>query len=1076
MRFLDTTINQPTFFDPQSAWLRHGPFAMWLVGALRPRRIVELGTHTGYSYFAFCQAVKEHHLSTNCVAVDTWQGDEHAGFYDNDVYDAVTHHNALYSDFSTLLRKTFDTARDDIEDGSIDLLHVDGRHFYNDVKADFESWIPKLSPRAIVLFHDTEVRERGFGVWKYWAEIATNRPALNFPHQHGLGVLFWGAEIQSTDADSDIARLIALLGTKDGREAVISTFVLAGEDSVRRHVFGDIDEVPPEQLPSLMANYQAQLSKKSTDNVILSDENVLLSEQIADLTQSLAQAQEEKRVLNLNFIEEKRVLNLSLMKALEIETRQRLGVTKMNTELSHARSQPWKVMGTLCAFWALTALSRATPPLPDKMTKKFGRSAHKRNPKLPFTNLPWSSPMAVSLEEVPMALTLEELREQIRASSEASLQTFLASSEQIILPAHDSPRVTVILVLWNQAALTLACLQSLAEEILVPINVIIVDNASTDHTTELLAQVQNARILRKHDNVGFLRGVNEALAEVRCGHVLLLNNDATLRRGTLDAAVQAMDSAANVGAVGGPIILPNGALQEAGSIIWRDGSCHGYGRDDAPQSGPYMFRRDVDYCSGAFLLIREGLFQQMGGFDEAYIPAYYEETDLCMRIRASGYRVIYEPRAIIDHFEFGSSTKVSTALELQRVNRRAFCEKHAVALAEDHLPASQPNILNARMRDNRKRILYIDDRVPLSDLGAGMPRTNEILQLMVDAGYFVTFLPSTSPSEDWLDTWATVPEGVEVAMDIGLTGLEAFLAARTEYYGQIFISRPHNMACLVEINRRRPELLKRVKIIYDAEAIFASRDLCKAELLGDTALHKRALRDEHDELALASIAQHVTAVNAAEAERFRSINGAVVSVLGHSLPASPTPAKFDDRKHVLFLGNLAHDDTPNADSYVWFVDKAMPHLNTVFEGSTRFLVGGRNDAASVQSRHSGRIDLLGPVEDLAALFDQSRVFVAPTRYAAGIPHKVHQAASLGVPVVATSLLARQLGWENERHLLVADSPEDFAAAVSRLFQDATLWETIRASALEKVAQECNPENFRADLMRIITQPAKLFPA
>jgi glycosyltransferase involved in cell wall biosynthesis len=123
----------------------------------------------------------------------------------------------------------------------------------------------------------------------------------------------------------------------------------------------------------------------------------------------------------------------------------------------------------------------------------------------------------------------------------------------------------------------------------------------------------------------------------------------------------------------------------------------------------------------------------------------------------------------------------------------------------------------------------------------------------------------------------------------------------------------------------------------------------------------------------------------------------------------------------------------------------------------------------VRARHSGRIDLLGPVPDLAALFNQCRVFVAPTRYSAGIPHKVHQAASLGVPVVATSLLARQLGWENERHLLVADSAEDFAAAVARLFHDATLWEAIRAGALEKIVQECNPEGFRSDLMQVITQ-------
>ena len=229
-----------------------------------------------------------------------------------------------------------------------------------------------------------------------------------------------------------------------------------------------------------------------------------------------------------------------------------------------------------------------------------------------------------------------------------------------------------------------------------------------------------------------------------------------------------------------------------------------------------------------------------------------------------------------------------------------------------------------------------------------------------------------------------------------------------------------------------------------------------------------ALREETEELALALSAQHVTTVNAAEAERFQSIDGPTVSVLGHALPVAPTPATFQDRSHVLFLGNLAYDDSPNVDSYIWFVDEIMPYLGNVFEGQSRFFVAGRNDAASVRERRNSKIDLLGPVADLEALFNKCRVFVAPTRYAAGIPHKVHQAASLGVPVVATSLLARQLGWEDGRHLLVADTAEEFATAVSKLFEDADLWEAIRTAALQKVAQECSPEAFRADLMRVIS--------
>ena len=211
----------------------------------------------------------------------------------------------------------------------------------------------------------------------------------------------------------------------------------------------------------------------------------------------------------------------------------------------------------------------------------------------------------------------------------------------------------------------------------------------------------------------------------------------------------------------------------------------------------------------------------------------------------------------------------------------------------------------------------------------------------------------------------------------------------------------------------------------------------------------------------------MTAVNKLEAESFQTIGGPTVTVLGHTLPVSPTPAHFEHRAHIVFLGNLANEDSPNVDSYIWFVDEVMPLLGDLFGDQSKFLVAGRNSATSVHSRQTKETELLGPVPDLETLFDQAKVFVAPTRYAAGIPHKVHQAASLGVPIVATSLLARQLGWEHEKHLLVADTAEAFASAIQRLFADPKLWMRLREAALQKVSEECNSEEFRTDVLRSI---------
>ncbi len=180
----------------ETAWAGHIPFAMFLISALRPRIFVELGTHRGASYCAFCQAVKSLKTKTNCYAVDTWQGDAHAGQVDAKVLAKLkAAHDPLYADFSRFIQSTFDEALKHFADGSIDLLHIDGFHTYEAVRRDYETWKPKMSERGIVLFHDTNVRERDFGVWKFWDEISGEFPHFEFLHGHGLGVLAVGDDL-----------------------------------------------------------------------------------------------------------------------------------------------------------------------------------------------------------------------------------------------------------------------------------------------------------------------------------------------------------------------------------------------------------------------------------------------------------------------------------------------------------------------------------------------------------------------------------------------------------------------------------------------------------------------------------------------------------------------------------------------------------------------------------------------------------------------------------------------------------------------------------------------------------------
>ena len=222
---LRTLPLRPERLVEPDAWVGHIPFAFWLIGAHKPTALVELGTHTGNSYSAFCQAVARFGLGTTCYAVDTWLGDPQAGLYGEEVFTEFRDfHDPRYGGFSRLIRSTFDEALDHFADGAIDLLHIDGCHTYEAVRHDYDSWQRKLSDRGVVLFHDINVRERDFGVWRLWDELTASHHHFAFLHSHGLGVLALG-----TALPEPVRILLAASGTPASALAVRDWFAAAGQ-------------------------------------------------------------------------------------------------------------------------------------------------------------------------------------------------------------------------------------------------------------------------------------------------------------------------------------------------------------------------------------------------------------------------------------------------------------------------------------------------------------------------------------------------------------------------------------------------------------------------------------------------------------------------------------------------------------------------------------------------------------------------------------------------------------------------------------------------------------------------------
>lgn len=621
------------------------------------------------------------------------------------------------------------------------------------------------------------------------------------------------------------------------------------------------------------------------------------------------------------------------------------------------------------------------------------------------------------------------------------------------------PAVSVVMIVGQDFATTMATIASLHASTPAGTELIIIDCGSVDETRSIGQYVPGARIVRFDSDIDWSRAAEAGRQLAAAPAVLFLTAAATVAPGSIQRALARLAADASIGAVGGMILQPNGVVAEAGGILWSNGVTHGYKRGASPQEPEVNFVRAVDFCAADFLLARTALLSQLDGFDHD-CAAGYAAVDLCLRIAQAGSRVVYDPSVMI---VLGEAAQTGAPGD-------HFQQKHATLLAQRFPPGGPVQVFARHAGPQPRRVLFIEDTVPLRRTGSGFVRANDLIRVMTTLGCAVTVFPVNGCEHDLARVFGDMPDTVEVMHDIGLDRLAAFLRARPGYYDTIWLARTHNLARARPILARlKAEGALNARIVLDTEAVSPQREAMQAERAGTGYDLQAAMQSI---LTDAQICQQAVAVTAAEAETLRAFGFPAVGVVGHMVEPRPTPRPFEQRSGLLFVGAIHKHDSPNFDSLIWFVDTVLPLIEAELKWETRLTIAGYTAPGVDLTRfgHHPRITLRGPVADLAPLYNAHRIFVAPTRYAAGAPFKVLEAASHGLPVVATALLRKQLDWRVEQEMLAADAddPETFAACIVTLYRDQSLWRTIREGALRRLQQQYGEQDLANSVASVLT--------
>jgi O-antigen biosynthesis protein len=649
----------------------------------------------------------------------------------------------------------------------------------------------------------------------------------------------------------------------------------------------------------------------------------------------------------------------------------------------------------------------------------------------------------------------------------------LAAELQETLPHSDVPEVSIIIPVYNQLGYTLKCLKAialnLAETSLVEI--IIVNDCSTDQTSEILKAIPAITLINHQSNQGFIHSCNRGASVAKGKYLYFLNNDTEIQPNCIESLIEVLAQDKQVGAVGSKLLYPQGSLQEAGGIIWQDASGWNYGRNNNPCAPEYNYLREVDYCSGASLMLRREIFESLRGFEQNFAPAYYEDTDLCFAIRHQlGLKVMYQPQSQVIHYEgISSGTSTTTgAKQYQIINANKFKQKWQTVLESDrYLPNLGINNVPLATRKylGNPTVLVIDSYLPCYDQESGSRRLFEILKIFKTLNYHVIFLPDNGfKTEPYISLLQNLQIEVLYTQSGYGISLEKQLNKRLSLINIAWICRP-------ELNEKYAAIVKQnqsIKIIYDTIDLHYLRLKRAWELSPDknSKIAAEWIEMQAQELKMAQQADLTITVTSVEQQILQSqaVNNVAVVPNIH-IPYQGNIPSFEEREGILFIGSYNHP--PNIDAVLWLCQEIMP-LVWQTNPNLRVTLLGNNPTSEIKALANNLITVTGYINDLTPYFLNHKLSVSPLRYGAGMKGKIGQSLEYKLPVVSTAVGIEGMNLIPEQHILEANTPKDFARQILRLTDDKYLWNQISLNSSQAIAAY-TPKQVQLNISRLMQQ-------